>query len=129
MADEWALTCYCGLYCLDCIPSQTELYTTAARLEELLTGLQFDKYAELKANQTYWSKANESFKHYPRFIEVLGAIRGLQCHSTCREGGGYKGGTCQVRKCAQNKDLKGCWECPEYKSCRLLESDPEFRYK
>lgn len=121
MSDEWALTCYCGLYCQDCIPSRTEFYTTAAKLEEDLDRLNFHKYAELKANQPYWSKDSEAFKHYSRFIEVLQAIRRLQCPAICREGGGYKEGNCVVRKCAVNRKLAGCWECPEYETCKLLE--------
>jgi hypothetical protein len=121
MSEEWALTCYCGLYCLDCIPSKKDLYETAAKLKEMLEQLNFDKYAELKANQTYWSKANEAFKHYPQFIEVLQAIRGLECAVYCREGGGYKEGRCEVRNCAVNKQIAGCWECADYRSCKLLE--------
>lgn len=120
MSDEWALTCYCGLYCRDCIPSKKDLYETAAKLEEQLDQLNFDKYAELKAGQTYWSQANEAFKHYPRFIEVLKAIRGLECPSPCRKSGGYKEGRCDVRNCCVDKKLNGCWECSGYKTCKLL---------
>ena len=121
MPDEWALTCYCGLYCLDCIPSKKDLYATTAKLEGILRDLHFEKYAELKASQTYWSKANEAFKHYPEFIKVLQAIGSLQCPSPCREGGGYKEGRCEVRNCAMARKLPGCWECTEYKTCKLLE--------
>lgn len=126
MADESTLTCYCGLYCLDCIPSQKELYATAAKLEHMLADLQFEKYAEFKANQAHWSKTNEAFKFYPRFIEVLNAIRDLECPATCREGGGYKGGACQVRKCAISKNLTGCWECDDYRACELLQQLTQF---
>jgi hypothetical protein len=126
MADEWALTCYCGLYCLDCIPSKKDLYETAAKLDSLLSSLQFEKYAALKAGQTYWSPANGAFKHYPQFIEVLKAIQGLECPVNCREGGGYKEGRCEVRNCAVEKKLAGCWECPDFRSCKLLE--PLFKF-
>jgi hypothetical protein len=121
MDDDSRLTSYCGLYCRDCIPSHKELFSTAARLQELLDQLQFDKYAQLKAGQTYWAASNEVFKHYPEFAEVLQAIRGLECKSLCRDGGGWKGERCQVRNCAIGKKLNGCWECPDYKSCKLIE--------
>jgi len=126
MDDEWALTCYCGLYCRDCIPSKKDLYEAAARFEEELDLLNFDKYAELKATQTYWSSANRLFKDYPTFIEVLHAIRGLECKVYCREGGGWKEGHCGVRNCCVEKKLDGCWDCAEYKTCKLLEALVKF---
>lgn len=121
MTNNSQMTSYCGLYCKDCIPSKTELYTLAARLEDLLAELKFDKYADLKAGQTYWSESNAVFKDYHRFVDVLKAIRGLECKSICREGGGWKGGRCMVRNCAIEKGLPGCWYCKEYKACRHLE--------
>ena len=121
MSEEWALTSYCGLYCRDCIPSKKDLYATVVKLAEMLPDVQFEKYAEMKANQTNWSKTNEAFKYYPRFMDVLQAIRGLECPATCREGGGYKQGDCAVRKCAVDKKIAGCWECPEHTNCKLLE--------
>jgi hypothetical protein len=58
MTEEERLTAYCGLYCRDCIPSRTELYALIDQLDSQLSELHFDKYAELKASQTYWSAAN-----------------------------------------------------------------------
>jgi hypothetical protein len=121
MTDDNRLTSYCGLYCKDCIPSRSDLYNLAARLQAVLSELKFDRYAELKAGQTYWSESNAIFKDYPRFIEVLQAIRGLECRSTCREGGGWKGEHCPVRNCAIDKGMTGCWECNEYITCGRLE--------
>ena len=121
MSEEERLTAYCGLYCGDCIPSQRELFATAARLQDLLGALQFEKYAELKAGQTYWSEANSAFKHYPEFLAVLQAIRGLECTATCREGGGWKGGRCKARNCAVENGLAGCWECAGYQGCEHLQ--------
>lgn len=121
MLNDKALTAYCGLYCRDCIPSHKELFTTTAHLEDILNSLNFDKYATLKAGQTYWAKVNKAFKSYPAFIQVLQAIRGLECKTTCREGGGWKEGRCEVRNCAIEKKLAGCWECTDYKTCKLLE--------
>ncbi len=126
MSDDKRLTAYCGLYCRDCIPSKKELFSTAARLEDLLEDLHFDKYAQVKAEQSYWSKANETFKKYQDFIQVLQAIRELECKVSCREGGGWKGAHCDVRNCALSKDLEGCWDCADYKTCQLLEPLKKF---
>ncbi len=87
MDEDRLLTTYCGLYCKDCIPSRKDLFTLAARLEEMLQELGFDKYAALKAEQTYWCQANAVFNKYPEFIEVLKAISGLECNSLCTTGG------------------------------------------
>ena len=126
MDEERRLTTYCGLYCKDCIPSRKELYNLAFKLEVLLLELGFDKYAALKAEQTYWSKANAVFGKYPQFVEVLRAIRGLECNNPCRQGGGWKEGRCEVRNCVLDKKLEGCWECPDFKSCKLLAPMLEF---
>jgi hypothetical protein len=121
MTDDSRLTSYCGLYCKDCIPSRSDLYGLAARLEEVLSEIKFDSYAELKAAQTYWSESNAVFNDYQRFIEILQAIRGLECRSICREGGGWKGEHCPIRNCAVEKGLNGCWECDVYGTCKHLE--------
>ncbi len=126
MPDDSRLTSYCGLYCKDCIPSKTEFYAVADRLQGLLEELQFVKYAGLKAGQTYWAEANSAFKHYPEFLAVLQAIRDLECPSICREGGGYKGDRCEIKKCAVAKGFDGCWQCSDYQSCRLLEPMKSF---
>ena len=75
----------------------------------------------MKARQTYWSKANEIFSKYIDFLEVLKAIKDLECHSICHDGGGYKGDHCEIKNCALRKGIKGCWECSDYKVCMLLE--------
>jgi len=126
MSEEERLTSYCGLYCRDCIPSRNDLYMLVRQLEKLLAELHFDKYAKLKAGQTYWSQANAVFEKYPDFLEMLKAIKSLECPSVCREGGGYKGDRCEIKKCVTGKGFKGCWECDDYKSCKLLEPMKQF---
>jgi len=126
MPEDADLTAYCGLYCRDCIPSKKELFAVTKRLQELIQDLQLDKYASVKAKQTYWSKANQVFLKYDVFSEVLQEIHKLECKVTCREGGGYKGSHCEVRKCALGKKLKGCWECSQFKTCDLLAPLKDF---
>ena len=106
------LTAYCGLYCLDCIPSDKKLFITAGELQNHLKKCQFEEYARLK------SKTNKLFENYPRFPEVLQEIINLECVAPCRKGGGKI--VCPVRDCAQNKRYEGCWECNDWKSCELL---------
>ena len=106
-------TAYCGLYCLDCIPSNKKLFQTLEELEDLLEEIKFDKYAKLK------SKTNETFKAYPKFREVLNEMKKLECVTLCTEGGCKE--ECKVRKCVKEKNFEGCWECDGFKDCELLE--------
>ncbi|MCW3996575.1 MAG: DUF3795 domain-containing protein [Candidatus Bathyarchaeota archaeon] len=110
--DNKKLTSYCGLYCLDCIPSNKRLFDTLRAFEEQLNRAGFEKYAQLK------SGSNAVFKKYPQFKEVLGAIENLECKAPCRQGGGYA--DCKIRLCAQSKSYEGCWECSGYRNCDLL---------
>ena len=76
------LTAYCGLCCIDCIPSRTDLFQMADEMEAMLADMQFEKYAELKAESI------EPFQAYSTFQSVLHHIRDLRCPKPCREGGG-----------------------------------------
>jgi hypothetical protein len=106
------LTSYCGLYCLDCIPADRELFSVARELHNHLRKRQFEEYAKLK------SKTNELFEEYPRFLKVLQEIVNLECSAPCRKGGGKI--ACPVRDCAQSKKHEGCWECNDQRNCKLL---------
>lgn len=106
-------TAYCGLYCPDCIPSNKKLFQLLDELEELLRDIKFDKYADLK------SKDNETFSHYPEFIEVLQEMKKLECVARCTEGGCKE--DCKIRECVLEKQLAGCWECDDFRKCELLD--------
>jgi len=113
MVDSKKYTAFCGLYCLDCIPSNKHLFSILEEVENTLTTLQFEKYAELK------SRSSEVFRKYPDFVGILQEIRKLECPAPCRAGGGKPG--CKVRECAVKNRLEGCWECRNYKHCELLD--------
>jgi len=106
-------TAYCGLCCLDCIPSNGELFSLLHRLDGMLEKLQFDEYAKLK------SKKQTIFNEYPTFVKILKEISNLRCALPCREGGGKP--NCEVRQCALNHGYDGCWGCKSRRSCELLE--------
>jgi hypothetical protein len=110
--SEKRLTSYCGLYCLDCIPSNRCLFEILKSFENQLKKTKFEKYAKVK------SVANLTFKKYSDFQEVLTAIKNLECKAPCRENGGFV--DCKIRSCAINKNYEGCWECGSFKSCELL---------
>jgi hypothetical protein len=107
------LTAYCGLCCADCIPSNREFFRLLDRLAKLLNELQFEHYAELKAEQ------HPEFEDYSTFEAVLDRVRQLRCPAPCRAGGGKA--QCEVRQCAQGKGLAGCWQCDERLGCARLD--------
>jgi hypothetical protein len=107
------LTSYCGLCCVDCIPSNEEFFDVVNRLAEMLEELQFEHYAELK------SEVNKKFKEYPKFLSILHHIKRLRCANPCQLGGGNP--RCKIRLCAQSKALKGCWQCQARSECTLLD--------
>jgi hypothetical protein len=43
----------------------------------------------------------------------------FRCRKGCRAGGGSP--FCKIRKCAQKKDIEGCWLCEEFKRCEKLD--------
>jgi len=118
METERTLTSYCGLYCWDCIPSNRRLFALAGELEEKLAELHFEEYAAFKA------RGDASFLDYQRFLRVLQAIQGLECKAPCRAGGGKT--SCAVRDCVLARQLPGCWDCSQHRTCELL--DPLRRF-
>jgi hypothetical protein len=105
-------TSYCGLYCQDCIPSDSSLFLTAEGLQEHLQKRRFEEYAGIKA------RSNKLFEKYAEFTELLQAIINLKCSEPCRNGGGKA--VCPIRDCAQSKGFRGCWECELHQECELL---------
>ena len=113
METDQTYTGYCGLYCRDCIPSNGRLFALARELEDKLAELHFEDYAGFKARE------DASFGDYQGFLRVLHAIRGLECKAPCRAGGGKT--RCAVKNCVLGRQLPGCWQCPQCKTCELLD--------
>lgn len=105
-------TAYCGLYCIDCIPSDSSLFSIAKELQERLHRCKFEEYAKVKAY------SNKLFDHYPEFGILLQEIINLQCNAPCRKDGGKV--VCPIRDCAQSRNYRGCWECSDRLDCELL---------
>lgn len=107
-------TAFCGLCCVDCIPSNNGFFGLVNNFEDILADLQFDEYARLKAEK------NLTFKEYPTFLKVLKEIESLKCPAPCREGGGKP--ECDIRNCVLERGYSGCWECRDRLTCSKLNS-------
>jgi len=121
MGDGKGLTAYCGLYCGDCIPSNTRLFELLEELRELATELHLDDYTELISHR------DAAFADYPVFENILTLLAGLRCPAPCRGGGGRP--TCLVRECVRDRSFEGCWECPDRSGCALLDPLRAFHAK
>lgn len=114
MAEEDKnLIAYCGLYCGDCINYKGELADLARDLRKKLREAKFDRVSK------GLSKYFKEFVNYETCYEVLGAMVRLRCNRACLNGGGNP--SCKIRKCCQKKEIRGCWECSEFESCKKFE--------
>ena len=95
-------TAYCGLYCKDCIPSNSELFTLIDKLTDLLDSLGFEHYANFKSMRI------KEFQNYETFRRLLTEMRKLKCETDCFEGPVSEYGcnkNCEIRKCAIEKGI------------------------
>jgi hypothetical protein len=109
------LIAYCGLYCGDCYNHKGAIADLARDLRKELRAANFEKSAEFLSTISFFKE----FKHYKECYEVLGAMVRLRCNRVCRDGGGPP--FCTIRKCCQKKELKGCWECEGFETCKNLD--------
>lgn len=107
------LVTYCGLYCGDCFGYQGKIASLAGELHEELKNTNFKKNADHFATMPFFKQ----FKNYDSFVELLKTLKGLTCEG-CRGGGGPP--FCEIRKCCEEKEIIGCWECDEFKTCEKL---------
>ena len=114
MEDD-AMVAHCGLCCLDCHGHTGKIPDLARDLRKELRKAHYDKFAESLSVYPFAS----AFKDYPECYELLGLMMKFRCKKGCREGGGPP--FCKVRKCCQDRSIRGCWECEEYAECEKLD--------
>lgn len=107
------LVAYCGLYCGDCFNYKGGIADLARDLRKKL------REAKLERAAGGLSKFFKEFKDYRTCYEVLGAMVRLRCKRACRNGGGNP--SCEIRNCAQKKNVEGCWKCEEFETCSKLD--------
>ncbi|MDY6965132.1 MAG: DUF3795 domain-containing protein [Halobacteriota archaeon] len=111
--EDKDLIAYCGLYCGDCINYKGEIADLARDLRKRLREAKFDRVS--KGLLKYFKE----FDNYETCYEVLGAMVRLRCNRACLNGGGNP--SCRIRKCCQKKEIRGCWECSEFESCKKFD--------
>jgi len=109
------LIAYCGLYCQDCHGYNGKIPDLARDLRKELRETRYDKFAHFISTYSF----GRDYKNYDECYKVLGAMVKFRCRRGCRNGGGSP--FCKIRKCAQEKEYDGCWECTEFENCKKLD--------
>jgi hypothetical protein len=112
--DRSNLIAYCGLYCGQCHGYTGTIPDLARDLRKELRQMHYDEFAGFISTYSF----GKDFKGYDECYKVLGAMVKFRCRKGCRAGGGSP--FCKIRKCAQKKQLEGCWECPDFETCKEL---------
>lgn len=120
MSDINKTISYCGLCCDDCYMRKEKIADLARDLRKELRESKLHISADNIAENKFFS----AFKKYNDCYEVLGAFVKLRCKKLCKEGGGNP--FCVIRKCAEKKDINGCWECEKYDRCKKIDSTKQF---
>jgi len=112
---EKDLTAYCGLYCGDCIRYKCRASGLAEELLDEIKKVSFTEYANVKKFHT------KEFDDFSSFMAKLEAISEIKCDTPCRLGGDGCRGTCEIKKCVDNKSIEGCWECDKFETCEKFD--------
>lgn len=113
--DDENLIAYCGLYCKDCHGHNGRIPDLARDLRKELREAKYEKFAAFISTYSF----GKDYKNYDECYKVLGAMVKFRCRKGCKNGGGSP--FCNIRKCAQKKELDGCWECSEFDGCKKLD--------
>lgn len=113
--EEENLIAYCGLYCRQCHGYSGIIPDMARDLRKELRKIHYDKFAAFISTYSF----GKDYKDYEKCYKVLGAMVKFRCKKGCRNGGGSP--FCKIRKCVQQKEIDGCWQCEEFEDCEKLE--------
>jgi len=113
--EDENLIAFCGLYCNDCHGYNGKIPYLARDLRKELRQNHYDKFASFISTYSF----GKDFKNYDECYKVLGAMVKFRCRKGCRNGGGSP--FCKIRKCAQKKELDGCWKCDLFENCKELK--------
>jgi hypothetical protein len=120
MAKAMDMIGFCGLHCGTCPAYTQSIANPAGELRRELIRNKCDKSASRMARIPGFGP----FAHYRRFDDLLALLAKMRCRKPCRLGGGSPG--CRIRKCAQGRNLAGCWQCDGFSGCARLHTLEEY---
>jgi hypothetical protein len=96
----------CGIWCGSCIVGNGTLGELARRYEHLVRAYGLD----------HWGPQDYDFD---QFVAGLESMQSMPLCPGCWMGGGRE--NCELRACASNKGLSGCYKCRETATCEHAE--------
>lgn len=109
------LVTYCGLYCGDCPAYQGKIASLAQGFLGELKRANFKNFVAYLESKG----AENAYRNYDQFSEVLGAIAQIQCYNLCRSKSGSA--RCKIRRCSIEMGFDGCWQCNNFENCDKME--------
>ena len=108
---EENLVAFCGQYCRECIYYKNLF---GIRAKDLLNEIERDEWIKI-----VWESLNAPFD-VDNFIAGLSWLASSPGCPGCRAGAGWS--DCPIRICAQNKGIRGCFDCSDY-PCPTMSKD------
>jgi len=97
---------FCGVWCGSCVAGNGTLRELTKRYEELIKGYDLEE----------WAPKDFDFNE---FAKGLKSIQNMPLCEGCLKGGGRP--NCEIRTCAQSKNIDDCSQCDQQKTCKNLE--------
>jgi hypothetical protein len=97
---------YCGIWCGSCVAGNGVLQELTKSYDEIITNYDLEQ----------WAPKDFDFKE---FVKGLKSIQNMPVCPGCLKGGGREG--CEIRACAQGKNLADCSECRRPDACENLD--------
>jgi len=97
---------FCGIWCGSCVVGNGALKELTKRYEELIKSYGLEE----------WAPKDFDFKE---FIKRLDSIQSMPLCQGCLKGDGRP--NCEIRACAQNKNIEGCSDCDHPDECKNSE--------
>ena len=97
---------YCGLYCGLC-SQRARIPQQAKALRDSMAKDGFDQ----------WGQDMPNFKGFWEFLDQWSDLK--NCCPGCRQGGGNP--ECDIRECAQKRNVEVCIDCNDYQCDRISE--------
>ncbi len=111
---DQSMVASCGLCCLDCHGHTGRIADLARDLRKELRAYKYDKFAKFVSEKGFM----KALGNYDECYAALGDMVKFRCKKGCQNGGGPP--FCKIRKCCQDKEIEGCWECEDFGSCEKL---------
>ena len=97
---------FCGIWCGSCVAGNGTLRELTKRYDRLIKDYGLEQ----------WAPKNLDFKEFAKGLE---SIQIMPLCEGCLKGGGRP--NCEIRTCAQKKNVEDCSQCSQQKTCKNLE--------